>query len=76
MDTKENVIEEKKDIDARIQHMAEQFDDKKFELIPGQEQERMNLQREFMKKYSETLQERIRLWDDESWAKIHEEKEE
>lgn len=65
MDTKDQLISEKDALDARIAVIDEQMASAEYVTLPGEDTERIKLQRELMLKYSEVLGERIRDYDAE-----------
>lgn len=60
---------EKEAIDARIAHIDAFIGEEKYVHLPGEDVERLKHQREFMVKYSETLGERIRVFNPNSEVK-------
>jgi hypothetical protein len=69
MDSKQDLIDEKEALDARIGHIDEIMNDAEYVNLPGEDTERIKLQRELMLKYSEVLGERIREFDAERQQK-------
>jgi hypothetical protein len=55
----QRVIEEKQELDAKLDKLNQFIDSPQFLVIDGEEQKRLRLQRTFMLAYSNVLGERI-----------------
>lgn len=55
----QRVVEEKKELDSKLEKLLKFFDTATFDELPVEEKDRMYRQSRYMKQYSEVLGERI-----------------